>query len=148
VLLGVIHETRNGIEAAARMVNIETRETLAVGDVYAPATDREALAAVGQRLSEKFLRQFPLVDAGITRISATRLRTAPAEGGEEENALPPDWPLLIYRPTPAGGQILGKDARIVGGGVAAGGAPGTGVTAVVDPETAGDIRPTDRVVAR
>lgn len=148
VLLGVIHETRNGIEAAARVVNVETRATLAVADVYAPHTNREALAAVGRRLSEKFLRQFPLVAAEITDISANRLRTAIADGMTGEKSLPPEWPLLVYRPTPSGGPALGTDARIIGGAVAVGEPAGKGFTAVVDPKTAGVIRPTDRVVAR
>ncbi len=148
VLLGVIHETRNGIEAAARMVNIETRETLAVGDVYAPSPDRDALAAMGRRLSEKFLRQFPLLAAEIVSVSENRVRIALPGQETGGKALPPSWPLLVYRVSDSGSTAVGSDARIIGGAMVAGAPSGNALTAIVEAGAAGDVRPTDRVVAR
>lgn len=148
VLLGVIHETRNGIEAAARMVNVETRETLAVGDVYAPAPDRDALAAMSRRLSEKFLRRFPLMTAEIVDVSENRVRVA-LPGRETQGAsLPRSWPLLVYRVLETGDAAVGSDARIIGDARAADAPSGNVFTAIVEAGAAGDIRPTDRVVAR
>lgn len=148
VLLGVVHETRTGIEAAARMVNIETRETLAVGDVYAPSPGREDLAAMGRRLSEKFLRNFPLLAAEIVDVSENRVHIALSDQGTGKKTLPPDWPLIVYRFTETGDQAMGRDARIIGDAMVTGGATGNVFTAVMNAGTAAAVRPTDRVVAR
>ncbi len=148
VLLGVVHETRNGIEAAARMVNIETRETLAVGDVYAPSADRDALAVMGRRLSEKFLRRFPLLAAEIVDVSKNRVRIDLSGRETPGKALPPSWPLLIYRAAETGDAAVGSDVRIIGDARVADAPSGDVFTAIVEAGAAGDIRPTDRVVAR
>lgn len=148
VLLGVIHETRDGIEAAARLVHIETRETLAAADVYAPSPDREALAAMGRRLSEKFLRQFPLLAAEIVDVSGGRVRIALPDHQPQGKTLPRSWPLLVYRLAENGDPSMGADARIVGDALVAGAPSGNVFTAIVEAGAASRIRPTDRVVAR
>lgn len=148
VLLGVVHETRTGIEAAARMVNIATRETLAVGDVYAPSPNRETLEALGLRLSEKFLRQFPLFAADIIEVSDNQVRIVLSNDGPENKRLPSDWPLLIYRLIKTGKHALGQDARIIGSALMAGAGPENMATAIIDMDDVGQVRPTDRIVAR
>jgi hypothetical protein len=119
-ILGNLYKTRNGIEIAARFVDIETGEILSIADAYSETSDKAALASASETLAEKFHREFPMTDAGIMRVNAGfMIKKAQDTGGRfRRNDIKMKWPLLVYRRTgrdsPVPRPDTGADAKIVG----------------------------------
>jgi len=115
VLMGNFYETAAGIEIAARMVDISSGEILAVKDVFGESKDRQAYQALSEKLSEKFHRAFPLMDAAITRVEDKGLDFSPEKWVPEKGEIKLKWPLIVYRrdtppayPQKSGSGIIGK----------------------------------------
>lgn len=107
-LLGSIYETRNGIEIASRLVDIRTGEILAIKDAYSESPSKSALDAAAQKLSEKFHRDFPLMDAGIVRIAKESFTAVPEKWTPGKGKIRMKWPLIVYR------QKSDADAKVIG----------------------------------
>jgi len=118
-LLGNIYETNRGVEIAARVIDIETGEILAIKDAYSESGERPALNDMAEKLSEKFHRAFPLMDAAVIRIQNGNLIIAPEKWIPEKGDIKIKWPLIMYRethsenPTGSETEIVGE-ARIQG----------------------------------
>jgi len=118
-VLGNLYKTRNGIEIAARFVDIQSGEILAIEDAYSETADHAALASLSETLAEKFHRKFPMTDARITQIQADSCMIKPEKRQNETGQIKMKWPLIVYRqtvPMPRAGadaEIIG-DARIDG----------------------------------
>lgn len=113
-LLGTIYETRNGIEIVTRLIDNKTSKILAIKDVYNDSKDHSALKSLAGKLAEKFHREFPLIDAMITKTIGKKLI---AELGKEKANM--GWPLIVYREdeprrNPVTGRMLGSDSKIIG----------------------------------
>lgn len=96
-LLGSIYETRNGVEIAARLIDVESGEILAIKDAYSESGGRESLEQMARTLSEKFHRAFPLMDAAITHVEPGRLMITPEEWMPAKGDIRMRWPLILYR---------------------------------------------------
>jgi hypothetical protein len=107
-LLGSIYETGNGIEIASRLVDIRTGEILAIKDVYSETSGKSALDAAAQKLSEKFHRAFPLMDAGIVQIAKESFTVVPEKWIPGKGKIKMKWPLIVYR------QKSDADAGVIG----------------------------------
>ncbi|MCP4348906.1 MAG: tetratricopeptide repeat protein [Desulfobacterales bacterium] len=108
-------KTNEGIEIAARLVNIETREIMTI-DVFAVSEDSEALEDMAGKLAEKLHRKFPLVKEKIFRITENNCLV---RSGKKTIM---DWPFIFYREGEqkrnfVTNDILGADAGIIGYGV-------------------------------
>lgn len=90
-LSGVVYETVNGIEAAAWLFDNATSEILAVKDVYSQSKDNSALTYMANRLSEKFIREFPLTSGIITDHGKKRVTTV------MNRKINMGWPVILYR---------------------------------------------------
>lgn len=110
-LLGSVYETRNGIEIAARLVDIESGEILAIRDAYSESGDREALRKMAEMLSEKFHRAFPLMNAKVTQVGPGRLMITPEAWIPAKGDIRMQWPLILYR---SGSQRFGTDGDVIG----------------------------------
>ncbi|PXF57647.1 MAG: hypothetical protein C4B58_09145 [Deltaproteobacteria bacterium] len=113
-LLGTIYETRNGIEIVTRLIDNKTSKILAIKDVYSDSKDHSALKSLAGKLAEKFHREFPLIDAMITKITGEKLIAELGKGKANMG-----WPLIVYREdeprrNPVTGRMLGSDTRIIG----------------------------------
>lgn len=105
VLLGNFYETQNGIEIAARLTDISSGEILAVKDVFGESKDPAALEALSEKLSEKFHRAFPLMDASVTKVADSGSDFFPEKWIPEKAEIRSGWNLIIYR---GRGEIIGK----------------------------------------
>ncbi len=109
VLIGSFYETRNGIEIAVRMADISSGEILAVKDVFSESKDRQAYQALSEKLSEKFHRAFPLMDAAVTGVDDKGLDFFPEKWNPEKGEIKLRWPLIVYHCVDKSGtEIIGK----------------------------------------
>lgn len=101
VLLGIVYTTNHGTEVVARLIDKKTSKIISVQDAFSYTFD---MKYIGNRLSEKIHREFPLA-TGI--ITSTGGLWAPggfkfsleAAGSQRhpETRIKPDWPVLVYR---------------------------------------------------
>lgn len=120
VMLGVVYGTRAGVEIAARMVDIESRETIATADVYSDSGDVRTMASLAKKLSEKFHRYLPLIDGKITGIGGKDLVIEPETWKPARGKIANGWPMIVYRNTNPGDTVRGSDSVIVCGEGSAG----------------------------
>ncbi len=113
VLLGVIYDTKNGIEIAARLVDVESRETLATADVYDDYKHNLSFASMAKKLSEKLHRAVPLMDGSITRIMENRIVITPEKWIPVKGKLKKSWPLVLYREKTPEDRMRGSDTEII-----------------------------------
>lgn len=112
IITGSMIETRQGIEAVARMIDTETSEILATEDVYDEARDLEAMRSLAEGMALKFHREFPLVGGTVIEAGGNYIFT---DLGRDKIKL--QRRLLVYREAPVRhpvtGKLLGADATIM-----------------------------------
>ncbi|MCP4107491.1 MAG: hypothetical protein GY749_18435 [Desulfobacteraceae bacterium] len=147
VLLGVIYDTKNGIEIAARLVDVESRETLATADVYDDHKHNLSFASMAKKLSEKLHRALPIMDGSITRILENRVVVTPEKWIPVKGKVIKPWPLILYREKTPKDRVRGSDTEIIcNGGVDA--FDGKELKAFVQDCSQDNIRLRDKVVSR
>jgi len=132
LLLCDTYEDKNGIEISARLVDIKTSEIISVKhvkslDAYTESKDYDSLKKMAQRLSDKLLREFPLLNGNlILKNKKTVIADFAQSGkhGEIEGCVSAGkirlgWPLLIYRRTgllanPVTDISYGSQTRVMG----------------------------------
>jgi len=102
MLSGYIYKSREGIEILSKIVEIATGKILDVLDTYVESGTQDVLTFLGQKLSEKFHRTFPLVKGRIVRKKG-KVSCAETEGRMRLLS----WPLVVGSDT----EFVG-DARI------------------------------------
>jgi hypothetical protein len=112
-LLGTVHETRAGFEAAVRLVDVESRKILAVADVYAESRGSAALSRLAERLSKKLHRALPRMEAAVVSKQQDLLVIQPEAAGFNRQQPPSGWPVIIHRPPPPPIPKQGADAHII-----------------------------------
>ncbi len=100
-LFGTVYQTGNGTEVVTRLIDKKTSRIITVQDAFSCKSD---LAYIGNRLSEKFHRKFPLATGTITAtggfFSAGAFKAAMDKYDARdtpEARITSDWPLLVYR---------------------------------------------------
>ncbi len=123
-LFGSVYKTGNGTEVVARLIDKKTSKIITVKDAFSSASD---MTYIGNRLSRKFHRTFPLATGTITAaggfFGAGRFKTAMDKTiyqDSPEERINSDWPLLVYRGEPCGPTkviathcVKGKCGRIL-----------------------------------
>jgi tetratricopeptide (TPR) repeat protein len=112
IITGSIIETRQGIEAVARMIDTETSEILATEDVYDESKDLEAMRSLAEGMALQFHREFPLVGGTVIKAGGNFIFT---DLGHDKIKL--QRRLVVYREAPVRhpvtGKLLGADAMIM-----------------------------------
>jgi TolB-like protein len=112
IITGSIIETRQGIEAVARIIDTETSEIMATEDVYDEAKDLEAIRSLAEGMAVKFHREFPLVGGTVIKAGGNFIFT---DLGHDKIKL--QRRLVVYREAPVRhpvtGKLLGADATIM-----------------------------------
>jgi len=100
-LFGSVYKTGNGTEVVARLIDKKTSKIIAVQDAFSRVSD---MAYMGNRLSQKFHRTFPLATGTITAtggfFGSGAFKTAMDKNGSQDSPktrIHSDWPLLVYR---------------------------------------------------
>ena len=100
-LFGSVYQTANGTEVVARLIDKKTAGIITVQDAFSCKSD---MAYMGNRLSEKFHRKFPLATGTITAtggfFGAGAFKVAMDKYDARdipEARIKSDWPLLVYR---------------------------------------------------
>ncbi len=148
VILGVIYDTKNGIEIAGRLVDIETRETIASADVYNNSKEQPALEAMAKRLSEKFHRSLPLIDCNINQVSENRIIITPEKWIPAKGNVRKEFPLIVYREKMPDKLEYGSDTEIIcSAGIDAVKENGD-IIVILKKSEESKIRPGDRVISQ
>jgi len=148
VILGVIYNTKNGIEIAGRLVDIETRETIASADVYNDSKEQPALEAMAKRLSEKFHRSLPLIDCNINHISENRIIITPEKWIPAKGNIRKEFPLIVYREKTPEKMEYGSDTEIICGANTDTVKENGDIILIVKKNEESKIRPGDRVISQ
>jgi len=111
--LGIIYETKLGIELAVRLVDIESSEIMATADVYSKSKDRSRLKSMAVRLSEKFHRDFPMMHGSIIQIREDKITIIPEKWATAREKMRKGWPLIVYRKKKPTDKIRGSDTEII-----------------------------------
>ena len=123
-LFGSVYKTGNGTEVVARLIDKKTSKIITVQDAFSRVSD---MTYMGNRLSRKFHRTFPLATGTITAtggfFGSGAFKTAMDKNKNQDNRetrINSDWPLLVYRGEPGGPTkviathcIKGKCGRIL-----------------------------------
>ncbi len=147
VLLGILYETREGMEIAARIVEIESRQTLATADVFLPANGENGMDQMSARLARKFFRSFPMVTSDIIHIFGDRMEVKPTQWMPVKGNLRVGWPLLVYREQSPENDLHGSDMPVLQETSVIEIGDGTFSAELADQEK-GKIRLMDRVITR
>jgi len=112
IITGSIVETRQGVEAVARMIDTETSEIVATEDVYDEITDVGALRSLARGMAVKFHREFPLVGGMVIKAGDKYIFT---DLGQDKIKL--QRRLIVYREEqvrhPVTGKLMGADTIIL-----------------------------------
>jgi tetratricopeptide (TPR) repeat protein len=112
IITGSIVETRQGIEAVARMLDTETSEIIATEDVYDESKDLEAVRSLAEGMAVKFHREFPLIGGTVIKTGEKFIFT---DLGQDKIKL--QRRLIVYREEPVRhpvtGKLLGADTTII-----------------------------------
>jgi hypothetical protein len=105
-LFGSVYKTGNGTEVVARLIDKKTSKIITVQDAFSSVSD---MTYIGNRLSKKFHRTFPLATGTITAtggfFGSGAFKTAMDKNGSQdspETRIHSGWPLLVYRGEPGG----------------------------------------------
>lgn len=147
VVLGMIHETGQGVEIAARLVDIESRQTLLTADVYKDSFDDSTLARLAARLNEKFHRMLPVSTGKVIQISENRLIAILRYPGSTKEAVQAAWPVIVFRDI-LKNQVDGSDTRIICDGIMDTMKKNGQVSVKVEKKHVKNISATDRIVNR
>ncbi|WP_020586694.1 hypothetical protein [Desulfobacter curvatus] len=105
-LFGSVYKTGHGTEVVARLIDKKTSEIITVQDAFSLVSD---MTYIGNRLSEKFHRKFPLTTGTITTaggfFSFGGFKVSMDRNISRENPetrIKSGWPLLVYRGTRGG----------------------------------------------
>lgn len=100
-LFGSVYKTGNGTEIVARLIDKKTSKIITVQDAFSCVSD---MTYIGNRLSEKFHRKFPLATGTITTtggfFGTGTFKVSMDQNASQENPetrIKSDWPLLVYR---------------------------------------------------
>ncbi|MCP4346537.1 MAG: hypothetical protein GY795_13550 [Desulfobacterales bacterium] len=112
-LLGIVYETRIGIEIAVRVVDIKTTEILATADAYSESKKYSALETMAKEMSERFHRRLPLMSGSIIHIMGHSIIVRPEKWIPEKRKLRKDWPLFVYHEKNPGDMMRGTDTDMM-----------------------------------
>ncbi len=132
LLLCDTYEDKNGIEISARLVDIKTSEIISVKnvkslDAYTESKDHDSLKKMAQRLSDKLVREFPLLNGNLTLKNKKTFIADFAQSDKHDEIkgcvsagkIRVGWPLVIYRKTELLSNTVietswGSEARVIG----------------------------------
>jgi len=115
VLLGTIGETKDGVEAYARLYNTETGDLFEATDVFSADLSQPKIQYMTAGLALKFRNCFPLVEGAVVQA---RGREIQADFGTAQN-IRKDMKFIVYRESekilhPVTGKDLGRESEQLG----------------------------------
>lgn len=115
VLLGTTRQTKDGVEAYARLYNTDTGDLFEATDVFSADLSAPRIQYMAAGLAQKFRNSFPLVE-GV--VAEARGRKIYADFGAAQN-IRKDMKFIVYREGekilhPATGKYLGRDTEELG----------------------------------
>ena len=113
IVIGSIFETRNGIEAVARLIDTETSDILSTQDVFGEVKSLPGIHTLAQGMSLKFHRDFPIMDGIVVARKGNAIFTDLGR-----NAVKLQRRLIIFREKQVSAdknkKRLGTDQKILG----------------------------------
>ena len=108
--------TRSGIEIIAKMVDLQTREILAIKNVYCENKGTDSFKILANRLVLKFHKEFPQIDSEISELLSDEQFVVKST---KVAVLKIKRPLCVYRYitpkyNPVTGLFLGANTQIIG----------------------------------